>query len=321
MLPQHPIVLVRDGFFEKDEAVFQNLQSSPEVEILSHFINLGKGRALKTGFNHILNKTGIEGVVTVDADGQHRPEDVVKVVQEMSISGGLILGSRFASASDTPLRSRIGNTLTRFIFRFLIGLDIRDTQTGLRGIPRSKLAEMMQVSGERYEYETNVLIHAKRQGWRIREIDIETVYINQNRGSHFHPLLDSMRIYFVIFRFLLSSVITSAIDFFIFSLMISFGSPLPKSILSARLIAGIFNFFANKEIVFKSSSKPLVSGIKYWALVAVMGALSYLGTRFLNDVGWNIYLAKVSFEVILFLFSFVIQRDIIFERGENNETN
>jgi hypothetical protein len=98
------------------------------------------------------------------------------------------------------LRSRVGNGLTRRIFTLVTGARLMDTQTGLRAFPRPMLAGLLLLEGERYEYEMNVLTHICRTGSKPLEVPIETIYFGGNKSSRFHPIRDSMSIYFALAR-------------------------------------------------------------------------------------------------------------------------
>ena len=193
------LLLINDGSTADCDAVFAAAASLPGVEVLRHPVNLGKGRALKTGFEHLLRAdNGILGVITADADGQHTPEDIAKVAQALLANGlRTVLGSR-GFEQNVPWRSRLGNALTRRVFNLLLGVDLADTQTGLRGLPRVLLPELLALRGERYEYEMTVLAYLCRSRRTPLEVPIATVYLDRNRGSHFRPVWDSVRIYFVL---------------------------------------------------------------------------------------------------------------------------
>lgn len=204
------IIVVDDGSGEAYAPVFAGLAGRARVYILRHTANRGKGQALKTGFTHFLNELkDFEYLITADADGQHTPGDIVRVA-EAAISGRspTVLGSR-TLPGDAPWRSRFGNTLTRHIFAWTTGTRLVDTQTGLRGFPRALLPELLSVPGERYEYEMAVLAHVCRHYGRPVEVPVEAVYLEGNQSSHFHPVLDSVRVYLALVRFLLSSRIAS----------------------------------------------------------------------------------------------------------------
>ncbi|MDD6102152.1 MAG: glycosyltransferase family 2 protein [Clostridiales bacterium] len=196
------IVVVDDGSREDCKKFFREVEKSEHVTLLTHEVNKGKGRAMKTAFSYVYNnKKGISGVVTADGDGQHLPKDVAACVKRMEkASDRIVFGVRNFSDESVPSRSKLGNTLTKFIFRVLLGIKISDTQTGLRAIPFKYLPLMAEIEGERYEYETNQIIEIKRNRIKISEVVIDTVYIDENESSHFHPLKDSARIYKIIFK-------------------------------------------------------------------------------------------------------------------------
>lgn len=193
------VVVVDDGSTSGAE-VFAAVRPLVDV-VLVHRENRGKGAALRTGFACILDSLpGVAGVVTADADGQHLPRDVRRVADALcGHPGGLVLGVRSFSGK-VPFRSRFGNWWARAFFRMLTGLDILDTQTGLRGVPRDVLPRMLELRGDRYEYEMEMLAQCQSFPSPPLQIPIETVYIDENRSSHFHPLRDTFRTQYVIFR-------------------------------------------------------------------------------------------------------------------------
>ena len=158
------IVVVNDGSDQAHLAPFESVAGLEGVTVLTHEVNKGKGRAMKTAFEYIMkNRSGISGVVTVDGDGQHLPKDIRRCGEKMEENPDkVVLGVRDFSSPDVPARSRFGNNLTRFVFRFACGIKISDTQTGLRAIPFKYLSLMTKIDGERYEYETNQLLMIKK---------------------------------------------------------------------------------------------------------------------------------------------------------------
>ncbi len=196
------VVVVDDGSAAVHGAIFAQVAGLPRVRVLRHAQNRGKGYALKTGFRHILVAyPEITGVVTADADGQHTAEDILRVARALLASGRQpVLGCRHFE-QHVPWRSRVGNTLIRRIFAWRTGVALTDTQTGLRGLPRAALVDLLELPGERYEYETAMLCSLCRSGPRPLEVPIATVYLEGNRGSHFHPLWDSLRVCLVLLRF------------------------------------------------------------------------------------------------------------------------
>ena len=197
------IVVVNDGSTER--TLFRALEHLEDVTVLHHEENRGKGEALKTGFRHLLACEALTGIVTVDADGQHLPEDVDRVLGLAGTEpGALILGAR-GFEGDVPVKSAVGNKAARTVLKMAAGLDLRDTQTGLRAVPRSLAERCLAVESARYEFELEMLLMAKRIDVPIRETGIATVYVDRNRATHFRPVRDSIGIYLVLLRFLAAS--------------------------------------------------------------------------------------------------------------------
>jgi glycosyltransferase involved in cell wall biosynthesis len=202
------VIIVDDGSSREQAAVFPALARLPGVHLLRHEANKGKGQALKTAFNYFL--TGFPeaspGIVTADADGQHLPGDIASVSRCLSENGdALCLGTR-RFKGVVPAKSLFGNTLTRLVFRVFSGRAVSDTQTGLRGIPRAFLPDLIKVRAGGYAFELEMLLMAVRSGMKITEVPIETVYMKGNAHSHFSPLLDSLRIYSVFLQFAAASL-------------------------------------------------------------------------------------------------------------------
>ena len=187
------LVVVDDGSVgEGARKVFARIRDDVDV-LLVHEVNRGKGAALRTGFAWVRDHLPeVVAVVTADSDGQHTPKDIARVAEAaVDYPDGLVLGVREFTGT-VPFRSRFGNTWTRILFRLVTGLPIRDTQTGLRAIPRGLFDRMLAIGGDRYEYEIRMLVDARRHAARPLQLSIETVYIDANRASHFHPLRDTV---------------------------------------------------------------------------------------------------------------------------------
>ena len=187
------IVVVDDGS-ARGRAAFDDVRGDVDA-VLIHENNRGKGAALRTAFAWVReNLPRMVGVVTVDGDGQHDPEDVRRVAEELARepNGGLVLGVR-SFAGDVPFRSKLGNSWTRGLFRLLTGLAVSDTQTGLRGIPSALLLRFVAIPGDRYEYEIRMLADARRHPAPPREVPIRTIYLDGNAASHYRPFRDTFR--------------------------------------------------------------------------------------------------------------------------------
>jgi putative flippase GtrA len=311
------IVVVNDGSLPDSDPVFAEIGQFSKVTILRHGINLGKGAALKTGLNHAYCYfPSLTGVVTLDADGQHTAQDALSVAHTLANNPGkLVIGAR-GFDNNVPLRSKVGNSATSFLFRILMGQKLTDTQSGLRGIPTGFIPRLLKINSNGYEFELDMLLASKYSGQQIIETGIETVYIEGNKSSHFNPLLDSMKIYFVLFRFILSSALTAIIDYSVFFLVFAFTGSLISSQISARLTAMIFNYSAVRKLVFYSEQKHSQTFPRYAALVLASGTISYLMINaLLAYTSLNVISAKVISELMIFLANFAIQRDFIFTRN------
>ncbi len=319
------IIVVNDGSREENLCNFPDPCEHPSCTVLTHPKNRGKGAALKTAFEYFLrNKEGREGVVTVDGDNQHLPKDVLACCEKMLEVGDLVLGVRDFSLPHVPKRSRFGNRTTSLVFRLACGMKISDTQTGLRAFPRNILCDMLEIEGDRFEYETNMLLGLRERGIKLSEVKIETVYIEKNQTSHFRPIRDSIRVYSLILKFILSSVIASLLDnviFFVLHILLGKEMQLLCYII-ARAVSSVTNFILNKKTVFKNTDNIAKTLVKYYVLAIPMLLISNFGVKMIVDaVGSSLEgisasvittIIKIAVEFILFLLSFRIQREWVF---------
>jgi glycosyltransferase involved in cell wall biosynthesis len=197
-------LIVNDGSSKEHLGIFEELEKTG-CAVVHHAVNLGKGRALKTGFNYVLKyMADADGVVTCDSDGQHDPEAIMTVAQAMLDNPGkVILGVRKFFEAKVPLPNLMGNTITRLAFLLLTDLAYGDTQCGLRAFPMSTLPAMMAVVGERFEYENVMLLDFRKNKQDYIEVPMRAAYetVQQGKLSHFNKLLDPVRIYRKIFGF------------------------------------------------------------------------------------------------------------------------
>jgi putative flippase GtrA len=308
------VIVVNDGSGREYEALFDEL--APMATVIRHVTNLGKGAALKTGINTAAcDFPNSVGIVTADADGQHAVEDVLKVADALDGNPqSLVLGTR-AFDKDVPLRSRFGNAVTRHALRLITGQKIADTQTGLRGIPMGMAPMLLRIPSNGYEFELDMLLTCKTTHRSIIQTGIETIYINQNRASHFDPIFDSMRIYFVLLRFALSSIAAAIIDNLVFTVVFVISTNIAVSQIFGRTSGALFNYLANRKLVFQSKETVARTLPKYIALVMVSGTISFgLLLLIQSMISSSIIVAKVLAELLLFFFNFMVQRDYVFFR-------
>lgn len=241
------IVLIDDGCSKKHERYMKSL--AKKYPVIKHDTNLGKGRAIKDGINYILdNYSKAKVIVTADCDGQHSVEDIKKCANKAKEEpNALILGCRDFDDKNVPLKSKLGNKITRNIFYSFLGTKISDTQTGLRAASIDVARILMDISGERYEYETNVLIMARKKNIPIIEEIIETIYISKNETSHFNPIKDSLRIYKLFTKYILVILIAYILEVITFKLIIPI-TYIPFALLVAKAISTLVIVIFNKYI-------------------------------------------------------------------------
>lgn len=341
------IVVVDDGSAASYQAIFDRVSQIPSCVVLHHEVNRGKGAALRTGIGYILEKTQFRGVITADSDGQHTVKDTLKLSDMLTEEREeLLLGSRdFSRGSvQVPPKSRTGNRITSVIFRLLYGPKLPDTQTGLRAMNRKMLPMMLEVTGDRFEYEMNVLIHCALLKTPMIAVPIETIYHDENKGTHFHPIRDSWRIYKLIlgsfFRYGAASILSFLLDYAVLSLLMFWvfrnraeetilflGIPFAFRALAAapiaRLISAPVNFLLNREFVFREK-KDKRAVYRYMILAFCSLAATTLLFGFLDHyVHVNILhiLLKIVIDTGMYLVNYRFQRSWVFPRKKNSEVS
>ena len=326
------IILVNDGSKPENLHYFTDLAAQhPEIHLLHHEVNKGKGAALKNAFRWFLaNRPDGYGVVTVDGDNQHHPADTRACCEHMLQTGHTTLGCRDFNQEDVPARSSFGNKTTSMIFKIFVGMTISDTQTGLRAIPRDVLEILVDVYGDRFEYETNMLLAFKTNAIDFDEVKIRTVYIEENKSSHFRVIHDSWRIYKLIlahfFRYTLSSLVSAVVDTGAYSLLTAvFGTMFQGFALTAaagvgaRVISSLLNFFMNQRLVFKTKVDTKKAMLRYYTLALPQMAAQVLLTQGVyallnisdsaNGLRTLIYAIVMT---VLYFLSYMIQQRWVF---------
>ena len=332
------VVLVDDGSGREYEALFAQAcerlpgRSGGCVTLLTHEENRGKGEAIKTGLEHIRSSCGGNStvIVTVDADGQHMTGDVIRAAgAAVSSPGTLVLGSR-GFDSNVPVRSRIGNSVTRGVFRLVTGTFVHDTQTGLRAFTAGMIPQLLDIEGSRYEYEINMLMEMTRSGTPVIEVPAQTIYMDGNSSSHFDTLKDSFRIYREIGRyfathtlrkllgFSVSSFVSFLIDYALYALLILCGAGIIAANISARLVSATANYTINRRLVFRSKASVPQSAARYFVLAAIILAGNTIVLSTLCSAGIDRMAAKIITEITFFLISWIVQRYVIFYTEEEN---
>lgn len=337
------IILVNDGSKKENLHYFLDAAAAhPEIHLLHHEVNRGKGAALKTAFSWFLeNRPNGAGVVTVDGDNQHHPDDTKACAMHMLQTGRITLGCRDFTQDHVPARSRFGNHTTSAVFKIFVGMTLSDTQTGLRAIPRDAVKIFNSVKGDRFEYETNMLLAMKQHAMAFDEVKIRTVYIEENKSSHFRAVRDSWRIYKLIlnhfFRYTLSSLVSAAVDIGSFSLLdwllhsICQGMVLTSVAgVGARVISSLLNFTLNKKLVFCTNVSTGKAFLRYYALAIpqmIAQVILTQGVYWLFHIGDNDnFLRTLMYAIVmaaLYIISYMIQQRWVFapDKHKGNEVN
>lgn len=309
-------VIVNDGSDISCDWIFD--ACAQEASVLKQMPNGGKGAALKKGMRWIMDNEPKDSVITtVDADGQHDPHDCLRCAEMAEQHpDALILGTRNFDGPDVPFKSHWGNKITASLFHIFTGVRVSDTQTGLRSFHASLLAKMAEVPGERYEYEMNQLLACIQQHIPFEEVEIATIYEDGNSSSHFHVIRDSFLIYKQLLHFAASSLSSFAVDYLLFCLFSLLFNGLYGTVIAnitARVFSACFNYEVNRRVVFKDAQSRRSSFWRY-ALLAIMILIcnTLILSFFVYILHWHALLAKILTEIILFFFSWTIQKTYIF---------
>ena len=310
--PSSKIVVVDDGSGQKFSDIFE-ASATAGAHVISYENNRGKGYALREGFTWIRDvaSDSQECVVTADADGQHTLNDIFRVGRTCTDTGTSVLGVR-EFVGHVPARSRIGNTATSALFWLATGWKLKDTQTGLRAFPVALLPALLEVQGNRYEYELRVLLHLAKFRHPVTQISIETIYEAGNPTSHFRPLQDSARIWAPLLKFAASSGVATVIDYVLVLVLNALTGALFFPVIAARLVSASVNFAMNRR-VFEATGVPLRrSALRYAALAVAVVAGSYTMLAVLTGIGMPLWIAKIIADTTMYLVSYSAQSRYVF---------
>jgi len=337
------VVVVDDGSAREYQEFFDRIQTWDKCHVLHHEVNRGKGAALKTGYAYIEKNTEFDGVITADSDGQHTVKDTLNLASLLDEKEQcLLLGSRDFSRNSVqvPPKSRLGNRITSVVFQLFYGPRLPDTQTGLRAFVRGLLPFMQEIGGDRFEYEMNVLIRCAVVKLPMKPIAIDTVYHDENKGTHFHPIRDSWRIYKLLlggfFKFMSASVMATVVDFALFTLLNAWVLPMfmqpvylnvlgsdlrvVAATLGARAVSAVLNFKLNENFVFNLKKCRGAAG-RYIILCVLVALVSGLTVGALSALLPTVSstLIKIPVDVTLFLLNYRIQQDWVFKNRIQEE--
>ncbi len=252
------IVVVDDGSGENYKGIFSAIEDIADIVTLPE--NSGKGAALKAGMRYIRDTLPeCENFITCDADGQHLPKDAVRIRESLHNGNKFVMTVRERNAK-IPLRSRVGNDLSKFVYTLLTNRYLSDNQSGLRGFSRSNLDWLIEVEKNNYDYEMNVLYYAAKKGLKITTLTIDSIYIENNASSHFSPIGDTIKIYRSLFSLARGTVFSFALT---------------------ELLLLIASFFAKPDYI------PLI--------ISIIGAVSLLLCILLNKFIFGKKIAQIEY--------------------------
>ncbi len=183
----HDVLVIDDGSTDAtaDES------SRAGARVISHASNRGKGAALATAFRDLFGR-GYDAVITLDADGQHLPEEIPKLLAAVD-GADLVLGIRDHLFGEMSTARRLGNRLSSRVISFAAGQHLTDIQTGFRYYTR-RLIETVGFPETRFEAESAVVVRAARQGFKVVTVPVRLGFADGRTTSHYRPLKDSLRI-------------------------------------------------------------------------------------------------------------------------------
>ncbi len=325
------IIVINDGSAEDYDEIFLAAAQNKQVTLLKHEVNKGKGAALKTAFSYLFeNRKDIDYAVTCDGDGQHTVNSIKNCIVSYKLKpGSVIIGGRDFNSPNVPTKNKIGNKISSKVFKFACGIELKDTQTGLRIIPSEWFENFSKIKGDRYEYETNMLIEIVNKKIPYYEEPIETIYIDDNASSHFNKITDSIRIYVIVLsyflKFALSSIISWSSDIAIYAILqailehnkVNAGLQVLICTVVSRVISSFVNYMINRNGVFKSTDGVQKTLFRYYILAFCQMLASYLLVAFFTNImhasGVLELLVKCIVDLFLFFFSYNIQRKVIFK--------
>ncbi len=186
------VIVVDDGSTDATAAALAGCRAA----VLRNDRNLGKGASLWRGMRHALS-LGVAGVVTLDGDGQHAPEEIPHLLAEARAHPGkIIIGARMLGCDAAPRSRYLANRVADFWIGWAAGQPLADSQSGFRVYPAALLRriEVKHGPGRGFVFESEILIAAARHGFDSRAVPVSALYPKAARPSHFRPVLDIVRI-------------------------------------------------------------------------------------------------------------------------------
>ena len=302
----YKVVAVNDGSLERCDEFFR--RASAYADVIGYKKNMGKGFALKRGFEYIGDNLAdqVDYIVTADSDGQHALDDIERVAALTRKTDGIVLGMRDLT-ERIPIKSRIGNDLSRFVYTIVTGVYLRDNQSGLRGFPVRMCMWLQDIPGNKYEYELNVLVTAHKEGMQVTGIDIKTIYENNNKNTHFKPFKDTGRIQRSLWSYGLISVLLYTLYTLMITILILFGIPsfyhwLIHAFIWVTAMHVVLNLFSAgiRHMQKISAIYYITCAIKYCFITLIMLLFYYMG--------WNVILGGAISLFMVIVLSYIFGR-------------
>lgn len=294
------VVVIDDGSGSDYDEIFESAQEYAEVH--RHKLNRGKGEALKSGLRLIQKEYQAPYiVVTADADGQHRTEDIIKVGETAEQHpDSLILGKRNLDKS-APFKSRIGNAITRVLYRLTTGRKIYETQTGLRAFSDKLLPRFVKLPGHRYEYEIDMILNAS--DLNIIEVGIQTIYFDNNAQTHFKPFKDTVKLNSQFLRYKIPSIIAGLAGYALFVALVFATERWLMPCIAARLLTILLKYILDKVIPF--SEKPALG--RYLITAETILLCDLLAMAALLSAGVHVFVAKLISGVLMIVVGIIVR--------------
>lgn len=311
------IVIVNDGVKLSRQYLAEMLSMGCHIIKLEK--NEGKGISVKAGIKYAHNKLyNIKGYITVDSDGQHRAEDVMKIARAMDLRPDcLVLGKRDIKKSNAPFGIRFGSRLSSAYFKIITGVSCKDTQTGLRGIPNYLYELAVSTKGRRFDYDMNFLTHCADKKIPIYNISVVADY-SENKKSDYRVIKDTYLIYATPLRFATASIGCALVDLILFTVITYL---LPSSLainvilatVLARIISGGINFLINRKVIFKNNGD--LKGQVWRFVILFLGIMctSSVIVSLLSFVPIPVTITKAIVDVLLWAVNYTLQRKWVFK--------
>lgn len=331
----YDIIVINDGSKTECDSVFTKIEATlgARVHLLCHEQNQGKGVALKTAFSYF-QRSGLAdeyvGVITADCDGQHELHDIVMLDEKLGEvhTRCMHIGHRDLNSKIMPFRSKFGNKLTAACFSALYGVKMKDTQTGLRAFSADIIDWLLEIKGNRFEYEMNMLVHSRDGGIHLYEHPITTKY-EEKHTSHYSTFRDSFKVARVLFaplvKYIFAALLAFGVDMGLYALFADVVVPylgltetavvILLATVGARVLSSVVNFLTNRFFTFGGKRISKNSIWKYYLLWALQMAASYgavLGLTLLvggGDTWW-----KMGVDLLLAITSYQVQMRWVFKR-------